>query len=133
MQATAGLPSRCLVPVFAAVLAVFALAVPARACDLCAIYTGTMMQQEKTGPWLGIAEQYIGVNAYMSREALNRLLQEGPAISGARLAVDAARERELYRELRAMPRVAGTVVRDNSIRQFNEMMQETMSSSPLWA
>ena len=77
-------------------------------------------------PVVGIAEQYIGVNAYMSREALNRLLQEGPAISGARLAVDAARERELYRELRAMPRVAGTVVRDNSIRQFNEMMQETI-------
>jgi len=77
-------------------------------------------------PVVGVTEQYIGVNAYMSREALNRLLQEGPAISGARLAVDPARARDLYRELRAMPRVAGTVVRDNSIRQFNEMMEQTI-------
>lgn len=34
------------------------LATPASACDICAIYTGTVMQQEKTGPWLSVAEQY---------------------------------------------------------------------------
>jgi hypothetical protein len=27
-------------------------------CDLCAIYTGTLMQQRKVGPWLGVFEQY---------------------------------------------------------------------------
>lgn len=68
MQATAGLPSRRLVPVFAVVLAVFALRVPASACDLCAIYTGTMMQQEKTGPWLGIAEQFSDFGTIKSGE-----------------------------------------------------------------
>lgn len=31
---------------------------PSAACDVCAIYTGTMMQQDKTGVWLGVAEQY---------------------------------------------------------------------------
>jgi putative ABC transport system permease protein len=77
-------------------------------------------------PVAGLTRQYLGVNAYMSRDALNRLLQEGPAISGARLAVDPARLRAIYRELRRMPRVAGTVVRENSIRQFNEMMEETI-------
>jgi putative ABC transport system permease protein len=40
--------------------------------------------------------------------------------------VDSAREVEIYRELRGMPRVAGTVVRDTSIEQFNEMMEETI-------
>jgi hypothetical protein len=30
----------------------------AAACDLCAIYTGSLMQQEKTGLQLGVAEQY---------------------------------------------------------------------------
>jgi hypothetical protein len=41
-------------------LAVSTLFAPigAEACDLCAIYTGSLMQQEKTGPQLGIAEQY---------------------------------------------------------------------------
>ncbi len=42
-------------------------------------------------PVAGVTRQYLGVNAYLSRESLNRLLREGPAISGARLAVDPAR------------------------------------------
>jgi hypothetical protein len=46
----------------AIVLALLAasLAAPPRAgaCDLCAIYTGSLLQQEKTGLFLGIAEQY---------------------------------------------------------------------------
>ena len=77
-------------------------------------------------PVVGLTRQYLGVNAYMRRDALNRLMHEGPAISGARLAVDPARLDAIYRELRRMPRVAGTVVRENSIRQFNEMMEETI-------
>lgn len=77
-------------------------------------------------PVVGTTRQYLGVNAYMSREALNRLMREGPAISGARLAVDDARQVDIYRELRRMPRVAGTVIRDTSIEQFNEMMEETI-------
>jgi putative ABC transport system permease protein len=77
-------------------------------------------------PVAGVTRQYLGVNAYMDREALNRLMREGPAITGARLAVDPARSVGIYRELRRMPRVAGTVVRENSIRQFNELMEETI-------
>jgi putative ABC transport system permease protein len=77
-------------------------------------------------PVAGVTRQYLGVNAYMSRAALNRLMHEGPAISGARLAVDADRQAEIYRLLREMPRVAGTIVRDTSIDQFNEMMEETI-------
>jgi putative ABC transport system permease protein len=77
-------------------------------------------------PVAGLTRQYLGVNAYMSRAEVNRLLHEGPAISGARLSVDPARLDGIYRELRRMPRVAGTVVRENSIRQFNEMMEETI-------
>jgi putative ABC transport system permease protein len=77
-------------------------------------------------PVAGLTRQYLGVNAYMSRDALNRLLREGPALSGARLAVDPARQTALYQELRRMPRVAGVVVRANSIRQFNQMMEETI-------
>lgn len=77
-------------------------------------------------PVAGTTRQYLGVNAYMSRDALNRLMREGPAISGARLAVDAGRQVEIFRDLRAMPRVAGTVIRETSIEQFNEMMDESM-------
>jgi putative ABC transport system permease protein len=77
-------------------------------------------------PVVGTTHQYLGVNAYMDRQTINRLMREGPAISGARLAVDAEREVEIYRALRGMPRVAGTIVRDTAIEQFNEMMEETI-------
>jgi len=77
-------------------------------------------------PVVGTARQYLGVNAYMSRETLNTLMREGPAISGARLAVDSGRQVEIYRQLREMPRVAGTIVRQTAIRQFNEMMEQTI-------
>jgi putative ABC transport system permease protein len=56
-------------------------------------------------PVAGLTRQYLGVNAYMSRDALNRLLREGPAISGARLAVDPARQTALYQ--RAASHAAG--------------------------
>ena len=77
-------------------------------------------------PVVGTTREYLGVNAYMSREALNELMREGPAISGARLAVDAERQVEIFGRLRGMPRVAGTIVRDTAIEQFNEMMEQTI-------
>ena len=77
-------------------------------------------------PVVGTTREYLGVNAYMSRDALNLLMREGPAISGARLAVDAERQVEIYGRLRGMPRVAGTIVRDTAIKQFNEMMEQTI-------
>jgi putative ABC transport system permease protein len=77
-------------------------------------------------PVVGTTRQYLGVNAYMSRDALNALMREGPAISGARLAVDSASQPDIYRHLGGMPRVAGTIVRDTAMEQFNEMMEETI-------
>jgi len=77
-------------------------------------------------PVVGTARQYRGVNAYMNRQTLNSLLGEGPAISGARLAVDRARQPQVYDELRETPRVAGTIVRETAIEQFEEMMEQTI-------
>jgi putative ABC transport system permease protein len=77
-------------------------------------------------PVVGVTSQFLGVNAYMDREALNRVMREGPAISGARLAVDRQRQRAVYRKLAEMPRVAGTVVRVAAMEQFDEMMEETI-------
>ncbi|MDV7400572.1 ABC transporter permease, partial [Arthrospira platensis SPKY1] len=38
----------------------------------------------------------------------------------------AERQVEIYRRLRDMPRVAGTIVRDTAIEQFHEVMEETI-------
>ena len=77
-------------------------------------------------PVLGLVEQFIGVSAYMDLAALNRLLREGPTISGAYLMVDEPYRAEVYRRLKAIPRIAGTVVREQEIKNFHRTMNETM-------
>ncbi len=62
--------------------------------------------------------------AHMDRDALNRLLGEGQAMSGARLLIDASQREAVLRRLKETPRVAGAMeigpviryVRDNTAR-----------------
>jgi len=72
----------------------------------------------------GLVSEFIGVSAYMERGALNRLMREGPAITGAYMSVDAASERDVYARLHDMPRVAGTTVRRLAIESFYKTMSE---------
>jgi putative ABC transport system permease protein len=74
----------------------------------------------------GLVKEYIGVQAYMSLDAMNRLLQDGDVVSGAYLAVDADRQTELYRRLEQRPRVAGIGVRRLTIRNFYDTMAESL-------
>jgi len=77
-------------------------------------------------PVVGLARQYMGVGAYMERRALNRLMGEGPALSGAFLALDPEQEQAVYAALKEMPRVAGTVSKSTAIESFNRTMEETI-------
>ena len=73
-----------------------------------------------------LVKQYVGVSAYMDLSALNRLMGEGEAISGAYLFTDKRYLREIYRKLKEMPRVAGTAIRENEIRSFYDTFGETL-------
>ena len=77
-------------------------------------------------PVVATAKEYLGVNAYMQREALNRLLKEGDAITGALLKVDERYQREVYTALKEMPRIAGVVEQRSAIDAFYETMAETI-------
>jgi len=77
-------------------------------------------------PVAALASQYIGVSAYMDLAALNRLMREGNAISGAYLAVDSKYLHEIFDKLKAMPRIAGTEIREKAITNFYETMGETV-------
>lgn len=77
-------------------------------------------------PVVGLTRQYIGVSAYMPRQALNRLMHEAPALSGAFLAIDGRYQDAVYARLKDMPRVAGTVVRETAIRSFYRTMEQTI-------
>jgi putative ABC transport system permease protein len=58
----------------------------------------------------------------MQIDALNTLLREGPAISGAYLQTLSEYNDAVYAELREMPRVAGAAVRENVLRNFYDTM-----------
>jgi putative ABC transport system permease protein len=75
-------------------------------------------------PVIGSFEQFIGVTSYMDLWALNRFMKEGQAISGAYLTVDSLLQKEIYNALTEMPRVAGTLVREDDIRNFYETQAE---------
>lgn len=77
-------------------------------------------------PVVGVAREYLGVNAYMQRRALNRLLDEADAISGAYLATDPALRQGVYAELKEMPRVAGVVEQASAIQSFYDTMAEVV-------
>ncbi|MCG6938701.1 MAG: ABC transporter permease [Gammaproteobacteria bacterium] len=77
-------------------------------------------------PVAGIAKQYLGVNAYMRLDALNQLLKEGNALSGALLKVDQRYIRDIYRELKDMPRVAGVVEHKSAIQSFYDTVAESI-------
>ena len=74
----------------------------------------------------GLVREYIGLMGYMDLDALNRMMGEGSAISGAAISVDAREQQALYRALVEMPRVAGTVVRQDEIRNFYDTQAEAM-------
>lgn len=77
-------------------------------------------------PVVGVVKEYIGVQAYMDLDAMNRLLRDGDVVSGAYLAVDAENRTEIYRRLERAPRVAGIGVRELTIRNFYDTMAESL-------
>lgn len=77
-------------------------------------------------PVVAMAKQYLGVMGYMNLEALNRLINEGDAISGAYLVTDETHREKLFQLFVQMPRVAEIVVRQNEIRSIYEIMAKAM-------
>src|SRR5690606_28594353 len=73
-----------------------------------------------------VVNEYLGVNAYMDLDALNRLLGEGDRISGVLIAADTEAQADLFRELERRPRVAGVGVRRLAIQNFYETLGESL-------
>jgi len=77
-------------------------------------------------PVVGLIREYLGVSAYMQLAALNRLMREGHAISGAYLSVDSGYLSELFQRFKEIPRISATMERKQEINNFNKIMDETM-------
>jgi putative ABC transport system permease protein len=77
----------------------------------------------------GLADELIGVGAYMDRRALHRFLGEGRTLSGAYLAVDPARQPALYELLKRTPAVAGVGVRQAALAGFEQTLAQSFRIS----
>lgn len=58
-------------------------------------------------PLAKVVSEPMGVSVYMERRALNRLLREGPALSGVWMLTDSEEQETLFRELSRLPALAG--------------------------
>ncbi|ABW32645.1 ABC transporter permease [Acaryochloris marina] len=74
----------------------------------------------RTVPVVGFVDELIGLGAYMDIHALNRLMREGPTLSGAYLTVDAHHLEQLYTQLKQTPAVASVALRERVITEFEK-------------
>ncbi|GMU43107.1 MAG: ABC transporter permease [Xanthomonadales bacterium PRO6] len=74
----------------------------------------------------GTVQEFIGINAYMELDALNRALGEGERVSHALLLVDPRQTNAIYHELEDRPGVASVGSRKAAIDNFYQTMAESL-------
>jgi putative ABC transport system permease protein len=77
-------------------------------------------------PVTGLITEYVGIGAYMQQPALNRLLREGPTVSGAFVALAADAPSGLQQRIESMPAVASVNLRQTMIDAFQKLMSENI-------
>lgn len=77
-------------------------------------------------PVRGLVTGYVGLDAYMDIDALNRLTGEGGRISGATVAVDPNQEAQLYTTLKATPKVSGVTIKNAALANFRQTLADNL-------
>lgn len=75
----------------------------------------------------GLITDYAGLSVYMDIEALRRLMQEGPTVSGAHLAVDARQWKAFLDEVKQVPRIASMNLTSALQASFRETTAESIN------
>jgi putative ABC transport system permease protein len=78
---------------------------------------------------VSLVDELFGTNAYMETGALNRLMREGPAISGAFIQADGEYEGRLYKLLKRMPAVGAVSIRQGVLDSFRQTLDQSMRIS----
>jgi putative ABC transport system permease protein len=71
----------------------------------------------------------LGLNAYLSLDALRRLLGDAPAVTGVALTMDPDARDRFYAQTKAMPAIAGVAMRDAIRTNFRDTMAQNMNVS----
>lgn len=77
-------------------------------------------------PVIELLDDISGLNAYMSIDAVNRMMREGPRVSGAMLTTDPQFLPAIYRELKETPQVASVTIRQASLDSFKNTVAQNM-------
>ena len=72
--------------------------------------------------------EYLGLSAYMDIDAVNRLMREGPMISGGYLQVDTSASTLLYRALKTTPGVANVTLSNVARRSFEDTLASVINT-----
>lgn len=73
-----------------------------------------------------LLDDITGLNAYMDIEAVNRLMREGPQMSGAMITADAKAMPAIYHQLKETPHVASVSIRQASVDSFKNTVAKNM-------
>lgn len=69
---------------------------------------------------VGLADDLTGISAYMERQALNRLLDEGDLVSGASVTIDMSRRRDFLHALKEIPKVSWVGIKESLRENFRK-------------
>jgi len=111
------------------------LLVSERVAMLLALRVGDKVEVEllqkdhriETVPVTAIVQSFVGLAVTMRSDALDRLLGDGPRVSGARISVDTSSLADLYRAVKETPAVASIALQDASRQRFRETIEQNIT------
>ncbi len=98
----------------------------AKTGDLIEVETLDRHRRRIDVPVTAIVQGYVGMAAYMDIEAVNRLNQEGPMVSGVNVGLDPAAYDALFARIKAMPAVASLSLQSLALDTLKRTMAENL-------
>ncbi len=78
---------------------------------------------------VGLSQGLVGLTAYTRLSVLNRMLRDGRRISGGRVTVDPNGLDTIYKAIKATPAMAGIALQDLSRRQFQNTVEQNITTN----
>lgn len=78
-------------------------------------------------PITGIVQSFVGLVSYMHIDALDRLVGDGPRISGTRLLLDSSQLGELYRAVKQTPVIASVGLQHIALQHFRDSIAQNVT------
>ncbi len=77
-------------------------------------------------PVTAIVQSYVGSAVYMDIDDLNRIMGDGPLISGANIRLDPGLENDLFTRIKQSPAIAGVTIQSLAREALRETMDENI-------